>query len=273
MSMIGLLKLSRIIIGMLHPNLGTLLTIVCTDVNIAQNSIKGMLKSATDVSFNSISVDGDTSTNDTIALFANGAAAPASTEPLEIRNPSADVKAFSEILTEFLIELAKLIVRDGEGATKFVTVRVQSARSIQAARRAASSIAQSSLVKTALYGRDANWGRILCAIGYAPGVVDNPTLSINPDRKDQVEPSQTTVSFIPADGSKELVLLKRGEPQDADELRAKEILEMDDLEIFVRLSDDGRAAGDDAASKQFEATYWTCDLSHEYVTINADYRT
>lgn len=273
-AMIEPLTLPRTTLGMLHPNLGTLLTIVCTDVNIAQNSIKEILEAATDLSFNCISVDGDTSTNDTIALFANGAAAPASVEPLEVeKDASADVEAFSQILTEFLIDLAKLIVRDGEGATKFVTVRVQSANSIQAARRAAASVSQSSLVKTALYGRDANWGRILCAIGYAPGIVDNPTLSIQSDQRDQVEPSQTTVSFIRADGSGELMLLKHGEPQDADEARAKEILEMDDLEIFVRLSDDGTAVEDGASSEQFEATYWTCDLTHEYVTINANYRT
>jgi len=193
----------------------------------------------------------------------------------ESRPLTEDARAFASILTEFLTDLAKLVVRDGEGATKFVTVRVQSATSVQAARRAASSIATSSLVKAALYGRDANWGRILCAVGYAPGIVDNPMLEIRADMDGQVRPSETSVSFIPTDGSGELLLLKRGEPQDVDEERAKQILEMKDLEILVRLNDvdSAIAKGDTALGDTFEATYWTCDLSHEYVTINADYRT
>ena len=261
--------------------MGTLLVIVCTDAKIDPASIKQFLKVATDVSFNCISVDGDTSTNDTIALFANGAAAPAGADALAIpegvsdltssdSTVTKDTRAFAEVLTKFLTDLSHLVVRDGEGATKFITIRAQSATSIEAARRAASSISTSALVKTAVYGKDANWGRILCAIGYAPGIVDNPILAIPADQADQVTPSETSVTLIPADASQELCLLKRGEPQNIDEVRAKQILEMDDIEILVQLNDREGANSD---GPQHEATYWTCDLSHEYVTINADYRT
>jgi glutamate N-acetyltransferase/amino-acid N-acetyltransferase len=155
-------------------------------------------------------------------------------------------------LTSFMEDLAKLIVRDGEGATKFVTVKVIKADNPNAAHIVANSIATSALVKTALYGKDANWGRILCAIGYAPG-------------NTCVRPLQTSVSFIPADGSAELKLLVNGEPQAIDEARAAEILEMEDLEILVQLSNKEKDVG--------EATVYTCDFSHEYVTINGDYRT
>ncbi|KAF2111453.1 arginine biosynthesis bifunctional protein [Lophiotrema nucula] len=266
--------------GMLHPNMGTLLAIICTDAKIDPASITQFLKCATDVTFNCISVDGDTSTNDTIALFANGAAAPAGADALAIPKDVSDLtsidstltedtRTFARVLTKFLTDLSHLVVRDGEGATKFITIRVQSATSIQAARRAASSISTSALVKTAFYGKDANWGRILCAIGYAPGIVDNPILEIPAGQADQVKPSETSVTLIPADASDELCLLKRGEPQDVDEGRAKQILQMEDVEILVQLNDaDGAKSG-----SQYEATYWTCDLSHEYVTINADYRT
>ncbi|KAG9558847.1 arginine biosynthesis bifunctional protein ArgJ beta chain, partial [Aureobasidium melanogenum] len=151
-----------------------------------------------------------------------------------------------------MADLAKLIVRDGEGATKFVTVKVTKADNNDAAHIVANSIATSALVKTALYGKDANWGRILCAIGYAPG-------------RTCIRPSQTSVSFIPADGSEELKLLVNGEPQAVDEARAAAILEMEDLEILVTLSNREKDVG--------EATVYTCDFSHEYVTINGDYRT
>jgi len=232
--------------GMIHPNMATLLGILCTDAPIAPSALQSLLTSAITKSFNSISVDGDTSTNDTVALLANGAVGgKAITEP-----NSDDYLAMQETLTSFAIDLAKLVVRDGEGATKFVTIRVTNAASYEDAKRVASTIARSPLVKTALYGKDANWGRILCATGYAEGV-------------DSVIPEQTSVSFIPADGSKELKLLVKGEPEAVDEERAAKILEAEDLEILVRLRDqDGE-----------EAVYWTCDFSHEYVTINGDYRT
>ena len=278
--------------GMIHPNMGTLLGIICTDAKISPDSIRRALRFATDRSFNCISIDGDTSTNDTVALFANGAAAPPGTDPLGFpesaaKQPSRDQRAFANTLKYFMTDLAKLVVRDGEGATKFVTVRVQSDVSALTARRAASSIVKSSLVKTALYGKDANWGRILCAIGYAQGIIYNPgideKLADDGMAAMQVFPWRTSVSFIPADGSEELKLLVRGEPEEVDEGRAKQILEMEDLEIFVRLDDDGPPEAEATENvgpvpkrskrRTFVAVFWTCDFSHEYVTINGDYRT
>ncbi|EON66615.1 arginine biosynthesis ArgJ 1, mitochondrial [Coniosporium apollinis CBS 100218] len=232
--------------GMIHPNMATLLGIICTDAPIAPEPLQSLLSAAIDKSFNSISIDGDTSTNDTVALLANGAAGGA-----EITSAaSAGYAEMRQTLTSFAADLAQLVVRDGEGATKFVTIRVTNAASYADAKRVASTIARSPLVKTALYGKDANWGRILCATGYAEGVLS-------------VVPEQTSVSFIPTDGSAELKLLVRGEPEAVDEARAAQILEAEDLEILVRLSE----------TKGEEAVYWTCDFSHEYVTINGDYRT
>jgi glutamate N-acetyltransferase / amino-acid N-acetyltransferase len=232
--------------GMIHPNMATLLGIICTDAPIAPAPLQQLLTSAITKSFNSISIDGDTSTNDTVAILANGAAGG---KPIA-ETSGQDYDKMQETLTSFAIDLAKLVVRDGEGATKFVTIRVTNAKTYEDAKRVASSIARSPLVKTALYGKDANWGRILCATGYAEGVAS-------------VIPEETSVSFVPTDGSEELKLLVRGEPEQVDEARAAKILESEDLEIVVKLSE------------KFEesAVYWTCDFSHEYVTINGDYRT
>lgn len=232
--------------GMIHPNMATLLGIICTDAPIANPALSTLLSSAVEKSFNSISIDGDTSTNDTVAILANGAAGGE-----EISDKSSPgFAAMQETLTKFATDLSQLVVRDGEGATKFVAIKVTNAKTYQDAKKVASTIARSPLVKTALYGKDANWGRILCATGYAEGV-------------EGVVPTETSVSFIPTDGSAELKLLVNGEPQNVDEARAAEILEHEDLEISVKLSN---KSGE-------EATYWTCDFSHEYVTINGDYRT
>lgn len=233
--------------GMIHPNMATLLGVLATDAPLSQAALPSFLKHSIDRSFNSITIDGDTSTNDTVALLANGTAGG----PVVPNDPaSPDYQAFQAVLTEFAAELAQLVVRDGEGATKFVTIRVTEASSAADARRIASTIARSPLVKTALYGKDANWGRILCATGYAlisePGADESATPSISPD--------QTNVSFLPTDGSAELKLLVNGEPEAVDETRAAEILELEDLEILVRLG-----------TGKEEATYWTCDFSHEYV--------
>lgn len=234
--------------GMIHPNMATLLGVICTDAPIAAGPLQTALTSAITKSFNSISIDGDTSTNDTVAILANGAAGGQAISSTS----SPEFDAFQKTLTEFAIDLAKLVVRDGEGATKFVTIRVTNAATYKDAHRVASTIARSPLVKTALYGKDANWGRILCATGYAEGV-------------DSVIPEETSVSFVPTDGSEELKLLVRGEPEQVDETRAAKILEAEDLEIKVQLSEK-------RAYKE-EAVFWTCDFSHEYVTINGDYRT
>lgn len=240
--------------GMIHPNMATLLGVLATDAPISSKVLPAVLKHAVDRSFNSITIDGDTSTNDTVALLANGAAGGKEITTED----SPDYAAFQTVLSDFSADLAKLIVRDGEGATKFVTIRVVESSSEAAARKVASTIARSPLVKTALYGRDANWGRILCATGYS--LISEPGEGVN--EVPSIVPENTNVSFIPADGSAELKLLVNGEPETVDESRASEILEQEDLEILVKLG-----TGKEAA------TYWTCDYSHEYITINGDYRT
>ncbi|KAJ8654179.1 glutamate N-acetyltransferase/amino-acid acetyltransferase [Lichtheimia ornata] len=227
--------------GMIHPNMATLLGFMVTDAYVEPALLKKTLKYATDRSFNSISVDGDMSTNDTIAVLANGASG--------VRIESEDSPAyelFRDQLTSFAAELAQLIVRDGEGATKFVTIHVKGAKSFEDAKQAASHISTSMLVKTALYGQDANWGRICASLGHC-GV--------------DVDASKVSVNFVPADGSEKLKLMVTGEPEQVDEDRAAEILKFEDLTIEVDLN-----LGDS------ETKFWTCDLSHEYVTINGDYR-
>lgn len=219
---------------MIHPNMATLLAFMATDAPVSPDALQGILNHAVERSFNAISVDGDMSTNDTLAILANGAAGG---ETVQIGTKGESV--LRAVVTGFAEELSKLVVRDGEGATKFVTITVKDANNFDDAKQVASTIARSPLVKTALYGRDANWGRILCATGYSGvgGIV----------------PEKTNVSFVPTDGSPELKLLVNGEPENVDEERASEILAMEDLEILVSL---GTGNGGEAA-------VYTCDLSHE----------
>lgn len=219
---------------MIHPNMATLLGVITTDVLVSPTVLQSVLTYAVERSFNAISVDGDMSTNDTVALLANGAAGGPTVEA-----GSEAECTLRDVITNFSQDLSKLVVRDGEGATKFVTISVVDANSFDDAKQVASTIARSPLVKTALYGRDANWGRILCATGYS-GV-------------EGVVPEKTNVSFIPTDGSPELKLLVNGEPENVDEERASEILAMEDLEVRVSLGTTGGK----------EAMYYTCDFSHE----------
>ncbi|TCD65834.1 hypothetical protein EIP91_002139 [Steccherinum ochraceum] len=246
--------------GMLHPNMGpprppstgplhaTLLGCILTDAAVSPRSLQSALTYAIDKSFNSISVDGDMSTNDTILVLANGAAAEGEKEIDEATDVEA-YEVFKKELTEFSIDLAKLIVRDGEGATKFITVTVQGAPTYADAHKVASRISTSALVKTAIYGEDANWGRILAATGSIS--LSTPFI-----------PSRVNVSFVPSDGTSPLALLVNGEPQKVDEARASEVVSAEDFEIKVELG-----LGEESAQ------YWTCDFSYEYVRINGDYRT
>ncbi|KAI8099561.1 ArgJ family protein [Halteromyces radiatus] len=227
--------------GMIHPNMATLLGFVVTDAHVAPGLLQKALTYAVDRSFNAISIDGDMSTNDTISVLANGASGVIIDDET---HPS--YLLFRDRLTDFAAELAQLVVRDGEGATKFVTIHVKNGESFESAKKAASHISTSKLVKTALYGQDANWGRICASLGHSGVTVD---------------PTKVSVTFIPSDGSKPLPLMIKGEPEVVDEVRALEILKMEDLWIEVDL---GLGSSD--------AKFWTCDLSHEYVTINADYR-
>lgn len=241
-NMVGVLKGA----GMISPNMATMLGYIATDAPVSGSALSEVLQHAAQRSYNCVSVDGDMSTNDTVAILANGAAGG---PPIE-NSSSPGFAELQSAVTSIAQDLAKLLVRDGEGATKFVTITVKDCSSFENAKTIATSIANSSLVKTALYGCDANWGRILAAIGYAS--VDKSELIL----------TSISVSFLPTDGTEELKLLVKGEPQTVDEVRAKQILEMEDLEILV----------DIGTGKGAECQYWTCDLSHEYITINADYR-
>ncbi|KAI0045823.1 arginine biosynthesis protein ArgJ, partial [Auriscalpium vulgare] len=238
--------------GMIHPNMGpphaTLLGCVATDAPVKPRSLQSALTYAVDRSFNAISVDGDMSTNDTIVAFANGAAAEDTLEEIDEDKADGLYDAFRAELTGFMQDLAQLVVRDGEGATKFVTISVDGAASYEDAHKVASKISTSALVKTALYGEDANWGRILAASGSV-------------DLSTPLDPTRVSVSFIPADGSAPLPLLVNGEPESVDEERASQILSSEDLEVRVELG-----LGSESAK------YWTCDFSYEYVRINGDYR-
>ena len=235
--------------GMICPNMATLLGFFVTDAPVSPSALQLILKHSVDRSFNSITVDGDMSTNDTIAAIANGAAGG---ELIDLDASCGErFSALQKEVTEFAQQLAQLVVRDGEGATKFITIKVKDSLSYDDAKSIASSVANSSLFKTAMYGKDANWGRILCAIGYA-----------QVSSGDSVIPSRTSVKFVPVDGSEDLNLLVNGEPEKVDEERASKILESEDLVVEIDLGTGGGQSAD----------FWTCDLSHEYVTINGDYR-
>lgn len=246
--------------GMIHPNMATLLGIMLTDAPVAPSALAPILTNAAARSFNAISIDGDTSTNDTLALLANGAAAQSGalyrSSPREIADAdSEDGAALEAAVTALATELAQLVVRDGEGATKFVTLRVTGPQHRSIRHRVAATIARSPLVKTALYGKDANWGRVLCAVGYTEGLPEG-----------SIDPAKVSVSFVSgAAPGGELKLLVDGEPVEGgvDEAVAAKVLAEEDLEILVSL---GEGGGE-------EVKYWTCDFSHEYVTINGDYRT
>ncbi len=232
--------------GMIHPNMATMLAAIVTDAAIEPARLAEMLRAAVDVSFNAISVDGDTSTNDTVLVLANGASG--GSDLRGFRNLEG-LSAFAAALTDLCTDLAQQIVRDGEGATKFITVRVEGAASDADARLAAKAIANSPLVKTAFYGGDANWGRILAAVGYSGAEVD-------PARADL---------WIAAGGGEvtsPLQLVRAGQPLPYSEEAASAIFAGPEIAVAVAL---GLGEG--------RATVWTCDLSHEYVSINGYYRT
>ncbi|GIV85514.1 MAG: arginine biosynthesis bifunctional protein ArgJ [Candidatus Roseilinea sp.] len=216
--------------GMIHPNMATLLAVVMTDAVVAPEVLKKALTNAVRKSFNRISVDGDTSTNDTLVVLANGASGLQPT-PLE----------FEILLTSICTDLAKQIVRDGEGATKFITIEVTGARDERMAENVGRTIAKSPLVKTAFYGEDANWGRIIAAAGYSG---------------EDVQPEKMSLWF----GG--VHVFAKGAPTSYAEAEAAAA--MKSREIVVRL---------DLGLGNASATIWTCDLSHDYVTINGKYRT
>ncbi|MBC8017155.1 MAG: bifunctional glutamate N-acetyltransferase/amino-acid acetyltransferase ArgJ [Verrucomicrobia bacterium] len=223
--------------GMIMPNMATMLSFIISDVAVEPAFLEVVFRSAVDCSFNAITVDGDMSTNDTCLIMANGMAG---NSPITAGSPEA--AAFETLLRDVLLSLAKQIVKDGEGATKFVEVRVTGAASEADAKQAALAIANSSLVKTAFFGQDANWGRIFAAVGYSGATVDQSRLSL---RFNDVYMARNGVF---AGG-------------DAEE-RGSEVLQRNEFTVTVDL---GLGTG--------AATVYTSDLSHEYININADYRT
>jgi glutamate N-acetyltransferase/amino-acid N-acetyltransferase len=221
--------------GMIMPNMATMLAFIATDVVIPKHLVQKSISEAVNKSFNRISVDGDTSTNDMVILIANGKSNIAITED------DADYHLFKQGLKDLCRKMATEIVKDGEGATKFISVNVTSAKSENDADSAAKAIVNSSLVKTAIYGADANWGRILSAIG-------NSGINFSPEKV------MIKVGELP--------LLHPGYESNFDESAAKEILLKKDVDITVELNE-GNAS----------TTWWTCDFSEQYVKINANYRT
>ena len=225
--------------GMIHPNMATLLGFITTDVAIDKDVLTALLKEDVETTYNMVSVDGDTSTNDTIIVLANGLAG----NPV-IAGAGTDYNTFKEAL-HFVNEfLAKELVRDGEGATKFIEAKVTGAKNQSDAKLIAKSVVCSSLFKSAMFGEDANWGRVLCAMGYS-GV--------------EFDPEKVDITFSSAEG--EIRLMDNGAPIVFDEETAGKILGAKDITVDIKISE-GNAT----------ATAWGCDLSYEYVKINGDYR-
>jgi glutamate N-acetyltransferase / amino-acid N-acetyltransferase len=222
--------------GMIAPNMATMLAFITTDARIATSALQQALKKSNSRSFNCLTVDGDTSTNDMVLVLANGEAGND-----EILEGTQEYDLFQQALEYVLIKLAKMIAKDGEGATKTIEVVVAGARTEEEATQAARAIANSNLVKTAIHGADANWGRILCAVGYS-GIDFDP---------EKVEIAFNALPVL--NPHYEIVL---------DEEKAKEVLSGDSIIIRVDLHQ-GSAL----------ARFYTCDLTKEYIHINASYRT
>jgi len=223
--------------GMIHPNMATMLAFITTDANIEPDCLNRLLKSSVDISYNMISVDGDTSTNDMVAILANGLAA----NPVIDDENSPDYETFKAALDYVNTTLAKKIARDGEGANHLVEVQVVGAQDQNTARTIARSITASNLTKAAIFGHDANWGRILAAAGYSGAVFDPSRVDIYLGREKVCE-NGMGVSF--------------------DEEKARKELERENVTITL-----------DLKSGDSQAIAWGCDLSYDYVKINADYRT
>ena len=244
---------------MVHPNMATTLGIVCTDAPVTPAALQQLLMVAAATSFNSISIDGDTSTNDMVALLANGAAGGAPIDVREGEPPSPDFTALQRVMNAFLAGLAQLVVRDGEGASRFVTIRVRGAPSGAAARCIAASIARSVLVKTGFAGRRMpNWASVYATLGYA--LLDTPF-----EGQGIIVPNRTSVSFGPDDKGGLIKFLDCGAPACVDERAARRIMEQEDIEVVVDLRDD-----ETGVKHHQEAVYWTCDITHEFLAMNGD---
>ena len=226
--------------GMIHPNLATMLVFITTDAAISPEMLQKALSGDVQNTFNMVSVDGDTSTNDMVTVLANGMAGNET-----VTSEGADFDAFMTALNSVTVYLCRCIAADGEGATKLLECKVSGAADLETAKTVAKSVICSSLTKAAMFGADANWGRVLCAIGYSGADVD-----------------VTKIDVAFASKAGEIKVCENGAGVDFSEDKAKEILLCDEIEILVDLG-----MGD------VEATAWGCDLTYENVKINGDYRT
>ncbi len=226
--------------GMIHPDMATMLVFITSDVNISPAMLSKALSGDIKNTFNMTSVDGDTSTNDMVSIMANGLAGNTC-----IDCEGADFDIFMKALNTVTVHLCRAIAADGEGATKLLECKVSGAADEQIAKTVAKSVICSSLVKTAMFGSDANWGRILCAIGYSKAPVDVNAID---------------VSFSSKAGT--IAVCKAGAGVEFSEDEAKKILLEDEIDILIDLN-----------SGSFSSTAWGCDLTYEYVKINGDYRT
>lgn len=222
--------------GMIHPDMATMLGFITTDAAITPELLQLTLSRAADATFNMVTVDGDTSTNDSLYLLANGEAG----NPPLTKESDEGFTQFAEAVTFVCRTLAKMIAKDGEGATKFLAVRVEGAATLEDARIAAKTIAGSSLVKAAIYGKDANWGRMICALGYSGA---------------QFDPLKVDMFLGP------IQMMAKGSGLIFDEAAAKKYFEHDEIQAVIQLH-----------CGEFSAEAWGCDLTHDYVSINADYR-
>lgn len=226
--------------GMIHPDMATMLVFITTDCAISPNMLQKALSGDVNETFNMLSIDGDTSTNDMVTVLANGMA-----ENEEITQEGEDFEVFMKALNTITVHLCRSIAADGEGATKMLECKVSNADTKQTAKTVAKSVVCSSLLKAAMFGADANWGRVLCAIGYS---------------KADVDVEKIDVAFKSKAG--DILVCKNGAGLNFSEEIAKKVLSKDEIEILVDLN-----------SGTESSTAWGCDLTYDYVKINGDYRT
>ncbi|HAQ63738.1 MAG TPA: arginine biosynthesis protein ArgJ [Ruminococcaceae bacterium] len=226
--------------GMIHPNMATMLVFITSDVSISSEMLQKALSGDIQNTFNMISIDGDTSTNDMVVVLANGLAGNN-----EINAEGESFNIFMKALNSVTVALCRKIAGDGEGATKLLECKVNNAKTLSDAKTVAKSVICSSLLKAAMFGADANWGRVLCAIGYS---------------KAQVDVNKIDVYFKSRKG--EILVCKNGAGVDFSEEKAKEILLENEIEIIVDLN-----------GGEYSSCAWGCDLTYDYVKINGDYRT
>ena len=226
--------------GMIHPNMATTLNFITTDCAISSNLLQEALSEIVKITYNCLSIDGDTSTNDMVSLMANGMAGNK-----EITSHGADFDTFKSALYEVMANLTRMLAKDGEGATKLIECITSGAKDKDTAITVAKSVVCSSLFKAAIFGEDANWGRILCAVGYAQADFDINKVDVDLKSKNGI-----------------ISVCKNGSGIEFSEEKASEILSADEIYVLINLNDGNESA-----------TAWGCDLTYDYVKINGDYRT